>query len=395
MPSRRHALACLAVLATCFIDTAPAAEPPSKPPNPPRPERVFPAPKPDAPPESRLGPKTTGTVDPTSTTLHIDLLMNDATEALQSQTWGRVFDALGHRVRVRTGGVDDEPAIEETRRGPLRTVQLTGRLDRRGTLTFPGRTFKTGDERALKEWLEELQAYGAQGSPAGQPRWGLNTEQFQGLFKSLAEDVSTDFQGQPLIDAARSLGFGIDIPLRIHDSVASKWNATDPPLVVTQDVRALSRGAALALLLNDAGLCFRPLRTPSGAIDLVLLNRAETPDPWPIGWAPRPDVQRSDYAPALFAFGPIGFLDRPVTEVLLEARDQTGCAIVIDHPGITKKEVDLSKKTFGLPQKKTAWVLVLQSALAGTGLVPHIRVDEAGRGFILIAPFESRAISNK
>ncbi|QDT55546.1 hypothetical protein Pan44_35900 [Caulifigura coniformis] len=395
MPSGRNALACVGVVALCLVESAPAADPPSQPPNPPRPERVFPAPKPEPSPESRLGERSAVKAEPTSTTLHIDLLMNDATEALQSQTWGRVFDALGHRVRVRTAGVDDEAAIEESRRGPLRTVQLTGRLDRRGTLTFPGRTFKTGDERALKEWLEELEAYGAQGSPAGQPRWGLNTEQFQGLFRSLAEDVSTDLQGQPLIDAARSLGFGIDIPLRVHDSVAGKWNSTESPLVVAQDVRALSRGSAFAVLLNDAGLCFRPLRTPSGSIDLVVLNRAETPDPWPIGWAPRPDVQRSDYAPSLFAFGPIGFLDRPVTEMLQDARDQTGCAIVIDHPGIAKKEVDLVKKTFGLPQKKTAWVLVLQSALAGTGLVPHIRVDEAGRGFIFIAPFESRAISNQ
>jgi hypothetical protein len=369
------------------------AQSPVLPPNRPQPQRVFPPPKSPATPDPRVRENPSKTSEPSTTTLHIDLLTSDATQALQSQSWGRVFDALGYRVRVRTGGIDDEPKLEESNRGPLRTVQLTGRIDRRGTLSFPGRTFQSGDDKALKEWLQELEAYGAQGSPIGKPRWGLNTEQFQELFTSLAEEVSTDLVGQPLVDAVRGIGFGADRPLRVHDSVAAKWNSVEAPLVVTQDVRRLSRGSALAVMLNDHGLCVRPLRTPSGTIDLVVLNKADTPDPWPMGWEPRPDVQRSDYAPALFAFGPIGFLDRPVSETLANARDQTGCAIVLDLPGLARKEVDLTQKTFGLTQRKTAWVLVLQSTLAGTGLVPHIRVDEAGRGFILIAPFESRSMS--
>jgi hypothetical protein len=95
----------------------------------------------------------------------------------------------------------------------------------------------------------------------------------------------------------------------------------------------------------------------------------------------------------LFSFGLIGFLDRPLAETLAEARQQTGCPIVVDTPGLAKKEIDLAIRRFGVPQKKTAWILVLQSALTGTGLLPHIRIDEAGRGFLVIAPFESKSVS--
>ncbi len=333
-----------------------------------------------------------GSAPDSSTTLQIDLTTSDASQVLHSQNWGRVFDQLGRRVRIKTAGGEEDLSIRETVRGSLRTVLIAGRIDRRGALVFKGRTFQPGEERALRDWLDELETYGAQGNPAGQPRWGLTSEQFQSLFESLAADVSIELEGQPLVDAVRTLGFGTDIPIRVSEAAAGKWASGQNPLIVRQDVRGLTRGSALALLLNDHGLCFRPLRTPGGAIDLVILDRAATPDPWPIGWEPRPDVPRSDYAPGLFAFDLIGFLDRPVTETLAEARKRAGCPIVIDLPGVARKDIDLSQRTFGLSQKKTAWILVLQPALGGTGLVPQIRVDEAGRGFVLIGPFESRSI---
>jgi hypothetical protein len=381
---------CLFMIAVLAYVRPIHAQSPMLPPNVPKPQRVYPAPKSPVTPESQTGEKPARPAEPSNTSLHIDLFASDPTQALQSQSWGRVFDQLGHRIRIRTGGVEDEPRLSETMRGPLRTVTLVGRLDRHGTLTFPGRTFKTGDDRALKEWLEELQSYGAQGSPLGQPRWGLNAEQFQGLFTSLSEVVKTDVTGLPLIDVVRSFGFGIDIPLRIHDSVADRWSDR---LVAQQDVRRLTRGSALAVLLNDHGLCFRPLRTPSGTIDLVVLDKPHIPDAWPLGWEPRPDVSRKDYAPTLFSFSPIGFLDRPVTETLAAAREQTGCAVVVDTPGLLRQEIDLSTKIYGVPEKMTAWVLVLPAALTGTGALPQIRIDEAGKGFILVAPHESKSVS--
>jgi hypothetical protein len=82
-----------------------------------------------------------------------------------------------------------------------------------------------------------------------------------------------------------------------------------------------------------------------------------------------------------------------VTETLEEARTQTGTAIVLDLPALAQKEVDLTQKTYGVPQKKTAWILVLQNALTGTNLRPHIRIDEAGRGFIVVGPFDSKSLS--
>lgn len=393
--TRRSTASTCALALLAIVSTSQACAQPGtlNAPKPKQPQRVYPPSKSPGPSDPRPRTSAPAATEPRSTTVQIDLLMSDATQALESQRWGRVFDAIGHRVRVRTEGIDDKPGVTETKRGTLRTVTVVARIDRRGTLTLPGKTFQASDEKAIKEWLETLEAYGAQGSPAGQPRWGLSTAQFQELFRSLGKDVEQDVKGLPLIDAARSLGFTTEIPLRIHDAAAVQWNAMNPQLLAMQDVKGLSRGSAFAILLNDHGLCIRPLRTPSGAIELVVHSRVDTTDPWPLGWEPRPDVPRSDYAPGLFNIIPIGFLNRPVLETLDDARTQTDCAIAVDLAGAARKEVDLSKKFYGLPQKKTAWTLVLNSALTGTGLVPHIRVDEAGRGFIYVAPFDSRSIS--
>ncbi len=390
----RCLLTCCAfgLLSLWFGPRVSEAQSPGPPSRPPAPQRVYPPPKADTAVDPRPKEALRELLEPRSTTLEIDLLQSEGAQPLESQQWGRIFDSIGRRVRVKAAAAEDQLDLTEVKRGSIRTVRLTGRIDRRGTLVFPGKTFRIGDDKALKEWLDELEAYGAQGSPVGKARWGLNTQQFQDLFKSLGTEVTIDVKGKALVDVVREFGLSKDGAVRIDPTIEAMWNATDPPLVAKQDVQGISRGSALAILLNDHDLCFRPLRTPAGAIDLVVLDRARTPDPWPPGWEPRPEVQRSDYAPGLFQFGLIGFLDQPLPEVFAECTRQSGCPIVLDLPGLARKEVDLSKKTFGLPQKKTAWFLVLQSALTGTQQVAHFRVDETGRGFLFVGPYESRSM---
>src|SRR5690349_15190722 len=89
----------LAVIAAVPLRGAP----PTVPPNVPQPQRVYPPPQsPDAG-KPRAGEGARRRAEPTNTTLQIDLFASDPTQALQSQNWGRVFDSLGHRIRIRTG----------------------------------------------------------------------------------------------------------------------------------------------------------------------------------------------------------------------------------------------------------------------------------------------------
>ncbi|MBX3443382.1 MAG: hypothetical protein KF774_13335 [Planctomyces sp.] len=344
------------------------------------------------PPRPDGSPAATPPAAPRATVLEVDLLMNDVGVGLDSQTWGRVFDQLGQTVRVRTPEVGEEPSVSETVRGTLRTVKIVGRIDRRGTLSFPGKSFRSDDARALREWLHEHEVYGALGSPEGQPRWGLTVEQFDDLMQRLAAPIEQDVLNRPLPEVAEAIGLGTEVPLRIHTSAQDAWSGDGSPPVATHEVRGLARGAGFSLLLANQGLCMRPLRTPAGAIELVVQPRADVAEPWPVGWELNTQVQRSDIVPELFEFRKIGFLDRPIEDTLAAAQEETGVVIALDHWKMAQKPIDLSDRRYGVSQKSSPWILIVNSALARTGLQAQFRLDEAGKGFLWITVFEPKPV---
>lgn len=329
------------------------------------------------------------------TLLEIDLMASDATIGLDSQTWARVFDKLGRQVRVRSGELGEEPGISEVKRGPLRTVKVVGRIDRNGTLTLPGKTFRSGDEQRLKEWLDERETYGAQGSPEGQKNWGLNEDQFDGLFKQLGTKIENDVATRPLKEIAEEFGFGTEIPFRVHTTAEEVWSEKDAPLVALQEVKGLSHGSGFAALLADQGLCMRPLRTPSGEVELVVQPRADVSDPWPVGWPVPQTVKRSDAVPGLFAFATIGFPDRPLIETVREATIHSGVVVAVDFWKAAQRGIDLNQVGPAFPQQRTTWLLVLKKLVDPTQLQAQYRIDESGTGFVWYTPFESRPAVDK
>jgi hypothetical protein len=148
-------------------------------------------------------------------------------------------------------------------------------------------------------------------------------------------------------------------------------------------------------LLADHGLCMRPIRTPQGIIELVIQPRQDVTDPWPVGWEPGTDIPRSQLMPTVFALKPIGFLDRPLAETIDDARAQTDSIILVDFWKSAKNGIDLQKSRYELAQKRTAWILVLKSAIGPTGLLAHFRLDEAGKAFLLLAPFEQAPVKRR
>jgi hypothetical protein len=135
----------------------------------------------------------------------------------------------------------------------------------------------------------------------------------------------------------------------------------------------------------------RPQRTPKGTVELVVQLRSEIDDPWPVGWEPKDDVPRSEVVPELFRFRPIGFLSRPMLETLDAAEAETGVVIVVDFWKAKECEINLAEHRYGLPRAKTAWVLVIRSAMGKSQMQPRFRADELGAGFLWVTPLETRA----
>ena len=318
------------------------------------------------------------------TELFVELLAEGGVAAgVAAQRWGQVFQELRVPLRIRRPILDDKPAMKETWFGSIRRVTAVGRLDRTGRIIFPDRSFTLSEIDRLKEWLRELQTYGAQGSPEGKPGFGLSPKQFKQVFVALTPALETEVQGHTLDEALTLLPLPDDFPL--HLSVAAKeLTQQDRDAKCSQRLEGLSLGTALAALLNDFGLGFRPWRTPAGSIELRVDPLAEGRDRWPVGWELSEDVSRLQLAREFFRLRVIEFHDKPLPEVFRLASSDSGLPIVVDTYSIRQEGIDLSGLRVEFPRRQASWSLVLRAATNPHKLTRRLRLDETGRPFVWI-----------
>ncbi|HEX6984037.1 MAG TPA: hypothetical protein VF170_01615, partial [Planctomycetaceae bacterium] len=351
--------------------------------------------------------------NPSRTTLRIELLMRGDGAAVDAQHWSRTLAGLGYPARIRQPIRDDQPEVSESTRGPLRFVSVIGTLDNRGNLVFPGRTFTPGQGAELKEWLDELKTYGAQGSPEGRPLWGLDRSQFEAVYQALSQPVEVDVTGLPLADALAKLPLPAGHPLRFTAAAKEALDAPGATSGVSQSVAGLTVGTGLAFVLHEHGLGFRPERTPEGTIELSVVPLPESESSpsdaplvvWPVGWEIEeptkergaPAVKDKDavppnrvqIAPTLFAMAEIGFQNVPVTEALAAAEAATGVPMLLDRRAVAAAGIDLSKARATLPARRTSWSLALRYVTSPNRLRHDLRRDERGNPLVRVTPIRT------
>lgn len=326
---------------------------------------------------------------PIKTSISVTLLMESNSSALFAQEWGRIFRDLKITIRTRRSVLDDEPKIEENVRGTFREVRLVGILDRKGEIHFPGHQFARKDLGKLKEWLNTLKTYGAQGSPDSQPVWGLSESQFRTIFEALAEPAPVNVQGLTLKAAISKLDFPKTLPVRF-DINAEKRLSQDSKQTVKPDLEKLAKGTVLAIILKQYGLAFYPSRTPSTSLELAVSPLESTRSPWPIGW----DLKNSRLktAPRYFQLIPVELNNVPLRDLLMAASNASGIPIITDEYEIQKKNVDLDKIMVTIPKKQTTWGILIGKAIGRKALTHKLVIDERGQPFVWITVFKPRAI---
>lgn len=324
---------------------------------------------------------------PQQTLLNVEILTPQiGGDPLNSQRWQRAFRQLDVGVRIRPPLGGDKPEIKETTRGTFRIVSIVGRMDREGQVTFPNKTFSLNDTDTLKEWLDEFRTYGAQGSPEGKPLWGLTEAQFEQVLEWLSRPVSGPLQGQNLQGAVARIPFPEGLQVAFHSDAEAMLKATeDQPLAI--EVEGLSGGTALAAVLAQWKLGFRPLRTPEGNVRLVVEPLEKISDPWPIGWSVDEVTPRNQIVPKLFEMVMTGFDDVPLSEVLEAVQDRTGVPILVNRAFSLERNIDVDEVRVSYPRKRTAWALVVQSVVRQVRLTYEFRLDETETPFVYVYPF--------
>lgn len=348
--------------------------------------------------------------DPSRTNVRIELLMaGDGGGAIEAQQWSRTLAGLGYSARIRRPLLDDKPEVTERTQGPLRFVTIIGSIDRRGNLVLGERSFAPNQAAELKDWLDDVKKYGAQGSPEGQPMWGLSRTQFEGVYQSLSQPVEADVAGLPLAAAIAALPLPKQHPVRFNATAQELLDSPHAKTGVSRSVAGLTAGTSLAFLLSEHGLGFRPERTPEGGIMLAVAPVSEQPTAdvpaspvfWPVGWtivepatdrdAPVKDKDavppsRVQIAPTLFRLTEIGFANVPLAEALSTVETSSGVAVLLDRRGIASVGIDLAKARVKLPARKTSWSLALKYATFPNRLEADLRRDEAGNPLVWVTP---------
>lgn len=332
-------------------------------------------------------PQPVGGEQKIQTTVRVDLLTGSEGVGFKGQEWLPIFEELGVQLQIRQAVVEEKISVTEKLSGlRLRDVRVVGRLERDGTITVPGHSFSRSETQKLQEWLSGLQAYGAQGTPTGQPVWGLSRTQFEPLFAELGTKLPADPQGQTLDEALELFSVQKKFPFRFSAAATTHLARKQSPVAVRQSLAALSQGTALAILLNEYGLGFYPRRTPDAKLELALVTLAEQGELWPAGWQPnKPGI---DIAPRLYDAAEIELDDEPLTDVLGAVGDLVKLPVLYDDTGLRSRQMDLSRVKVSHPKKKVPWSLALKRFTFQARCRWELRVDEAGQPFLWTFPEE-------
>ncbi len=321
------------------------------------------------------------------TRINVEIFAGAENAGFEAQRWESTFERAGVYLRIRSAMPGDKLSIHEKQLGKLREVTLVGRLDRDGSLTFETRKFQAGEASAVVEWLNEIKTYGAQGSPRGKALWGLSNEQFDGLFRALAGPVEQDVADLPLDEAIRGLGLPETYPFRMSYG-ARQVMATSRARSRLQ-LRGFAHGTALALLLSQYGLGFRPERTPAGKIELVAMPADDSTSVWPTGWDKLEGTSPVSIAPKLFQQTLVELKDQKLGEVLEAIGQKTSTPIVLDQAKIAARGLDVNNVSVTVERHRYAWFTLLTRITSPSFLSVKVCCYEARKPFVWVTPLKN------
>jgi hypothetical protein len=327
-----------------------------------------------------------GKVVPRSTVLEFEIMAGSPAAATDSQYWSRALSKEGYSVRVRSPKYKEEPGVTEKMTGRIRVVKVVGGLDRKGHLVFGDREFSRNEVNKLAEWLRELKAYGAQGSPKGKPVWGLSQKQFETLFEGLTGTIDADLSGQSLDECLKALPAPKNYPYRWSEAAKEHLKEVDENVTFPewQRIGGMSHGSGLAIVLRHFGFGYWPSRTPEGSIELVIEPIEKGKKLWPLGW--ELDDSPGLVAPRFYKITEVNLVQVSLVDVAQAISETTGTPVVFDTWNIRKIGVDLEQAKVDHPLQRRNWSLILSRCLSQHKMTHRLMSDEAGRGFTVVKP---------
>lgn len=311
--------------------------------------------------------------------IELELATERGMQITAPHEWLQLLTSLGvDNVRIRTAAPGDQPKLENLGSDDRPRYRIVGVITARQELLLPGGTFQRNDRRRIREYFERLAAEGGEAiAPRG--RFGLTENELKSLHVDLAQTIDFDTKGL----SARAAIDQLQTKLTLHlllDAAAEQTIRNARPL--DDEVRGLTAGTGMAIMLRPFGLVLRPEK-PLGKPTLLHIAAAD-PDEgaWPIGWEPERSTGR--VAPALMESVNVEIDGYTLAEAIGAIAPRVKLPIFWDHAKLAERKIDPATVQVKLARTRTFYKRVLDRILAQARLAPLLRVDEAGTAFLWI-----------
>lgn len=295
------------------------------------------------------------------------------------QTWSKLLDDKGaDRVRLRSGRDGESVKVEELELGSSKTYQVTAILSKNETLHMPdGKKFTKRTIGQLPAWFNRLKVGGEEELTRAPGKDGMTGAEREGTLAKLTKQVDFDTKGQPLDVVIGDIGRHVGLEFRASNATIAYVQSR----TAKDELKGISAGTALAILLRPYGLIVVPKREVGGAIHLHVVSMNPKEDAWPIGQTPKENA--SKVCPVLFQFIEVEINRTPLEKALGAITPRLKTAIFFDHYKIDQDNINMNVDV-RFPKDRTFYKKILDHLLYQAMLSIELKVDEAGTPFLWV-----------
>lgn len=307
---------------------------------------------------------------------------------LASRRWTPIFQQLGQNVPFRTGRTGERVSLIETDTAGRKGVRVIGLLNDDGTIRFPGKTFSSSKPNEVANWLTKLKLHGARGPVDEDATWGLSNDDFGKVVNLLAAPAGSAVSDESVTKAIESLD--LLRTFQIQFTEAARLKTTRPASRIGEqspDCRKLSKGSALAVVLAQFGLGFRPKKGTDGRFVLEVDVGNEDDNLYPIGWkneAPVISVVKN-----LVKRFDVSLEDQNANLVIQLLAKKLELPFAYSADELIQASKNPNDLKYSRKSGKTSAYRLIESIEARHGLGISFRTDEAGQVFLWVTTQEN------
>jgi len=328
--------------------------------------------------------------------IELELATERGVQITAPREWLQLLTTIGiDDVRIRGARAGDEPSVKNRGSAERPSFHVVGILTSRHQLQLPGGTFSRVDRAKLKDYFERLTADGAASIDAPRGRFGLTEKEMAAVLADLAQPIEFQTKGLVVREVMERLQATFKARIAL-DREADR--ALRGSISCRDELKGLTAGTGLAILLRACGLALRPEKLrgepvayrvepiAAEAIDEETLGKAEGAgsNRWPIGWESQQTP--GELAPSLFQYRNAEISGFTLEETLAAIGPRVKIPIYIDHAALAEHKIKPAKVQVQLARTRTIYKRVIDRVLAQAKLGSQVRIDEAGTPFLWITP---------